>query len=162
MNLLLLFLTLFDDYVSTNNVKFYFDYQDGEYGYNTSPLRGADTFSPFKSGSEVVYIGGNRATAMNSNGWGDSGGNGNTVYNNSYTMEADGTVCAGITQSAYNGSARVSTTIYLNNVAKVSRGSGSTGVSYGSFAVKTGDIVRAQGTIGYYSNTGYTLWLVKS
>ena len=37
-----------DDYVSTNNVKFYFDYQDGSYGYNTSSTRGADTFSPFK------------------------------------------------------------------------------------------------------------------
>ena len=50
-----------DDYVSTNNVKFYFDYQNGEYGYNTSPLRGADTFSPFKkslSSFEQIYSNG--------------------------------------------------------------------------------------------------------
>lgn len=38
---------------------FYFDYQDGEYGYNTSPLRGADTFSPFKSGGEIILLASN-------------------------------------------------------------------------------------------------------
>ena len=37
--------------LAANNVGFYFDYQNGEYGYNTSPLRGADTFSPFKKGN---------------------------------------------------------------------------------------------------------------
>ena len=43
-----------DDYVSTNNVKFYFDYQNGKYGYNTSSERGADTFSPFNSGETNI------------------------------------------------------------------------------------------------------------
>lgn len=31
-----------------NNTNFIFDYKDGQYGYNTSPERGADTFFPFK------------------------------------------------------------------------------------------------------------------
>lgn len=30
-----------------NDVKFVFDYQNGKYGYNTDPNRGADTFFPF-------------------------------------------------------------------------------------------------------------------
>lgn len=34
--------------LSANNNKFYFDYQNGKYGYNTDPNRGADTFNPFK------------------------------------------------------------------------------------------------------------------
>ena len=57
-----------DDYVSTNNVKFYFDYQDGSYGYNTSSTRGADTFSPFKSGGNVrtENLGNKTATTNNS------------------------------------------------------------------------------------------------
>jgi hypothetical protein len=33
---------------TANNVPFYFDYQNGEYGWNSSPQRGADTFHPFK------------------------------------------------------------------------------------------------------------------
>ena len=37
-----------------NGNRFYFDYHDGQYGYNTDPERGADTFSPFKS---VIYVG---------------------------------------------------------------------------------------------------------
>ena len=36
--------------LTVNNVKLYFDYKDGKYGYNTDPKRGADTFNPFKSG----------------------------------------------------------------------------------------------------------------
>lgn len=39
--------------LAANNVGFYFDYQNGEYGFNTSELRGADTFSPFKSESGI-------------------------------------------------------------------------------------------------------------
>lgn len=35
--------------LTANNNQFYFDYQDGKYGFNTNPNRGADTFSPFKS-----------------------------------------------------------------------------------------------------------------
>lgn len=33
--------------------KFYFDKHDGQYGYNTSETRGADTFHPFKTGGDV-------------------------------------------------------------------------------------------------------------
>ena len=50
-----------DDYVSIMNNRlsandngFYFDYQDGEYGFNTSSERGADTFFPFKSGIDIL------------------------------------------------------------------------------------------------------------
>lgn len=43
--------------LSANNNKFYFDYQNGKYGYNTDPSRGAGTFSPFSKsptqGSEI-------------------------------------------------------------------------------------------------------------
>ena len=37
--------------LTANGNKFYFDYKDGKYGYNTDPNRGADTFSPFSSGT---------------------------------------------------------------------------------------------------------------
>ena len=36
--------------LTANDNQFYFDYQDGKYGYNTDPNRGADTFSPFSNG----------------------------------------------------------------------------------------------------------------
>lgn len=36
--------------LSVNNNEFYFDYQNGKYGYNTDPNRGADTFNPFNQG----------------------------------------------------------------------------------------------------------------
>ena len=42
------------DHLVVNGNGFYFDYHDGEYGYNTSPLRGADTFSPFKGSAGDV------------------------------------------------------------------------------------------------------------
>lgn len=32
-----------------NADEFYFDYQDGKYGFNTDPERGSDTFHPFKN-----------------------------------------------------------------------------------------------------------------
>lgn len=41
--------------LSANGNKFYFDYQNGKYGYNTDPERGADTFRPF-SGSDFQII----------------------------------------------------------------------------------------------------------
>ena len=34
--------------LTANSNQFYFDYQDGKYGFNTDPNRGADTFNPFK------------------------------------------------------------------------------------------------------------------
>lgn len=33
--------------MTVNGNQFYFDFQNGQYGYNTDPARGADTFSPF-------------------------------------------------------------------------------------------------------------------
>lgn len=51
-----------------NNNEFYFDYQNGEYGFNTDPERGADTFHPFKSGltpSEMVVYTGYSGTSGN-------------------------------------------------------------------------------------------------
>lgn len=36
--------------LTANGSGFYFDYQDGKYGFNTDPNRGADTFSPFSGG----------------------------------------------------------------------------------------------------------------
>lgn len=44
---------MIDDHVSINNTKFYFDYQNGKYGFNTDPSRGIDTFSEF--GSSLDY-----------------------------------------------------------------------------------------------------------
>ena len=39
--------------LTANNNGFYFDYQNGKYGYNTDPSRGAGTFSPFSSGIDI-------------------------------------------------------------------------------------------------------------
>ena len=39
-----------EDELTANGKRIYLDYKDGKYGYNTSATRGADTFSPFKSG----------------------------------------------------------------------------------------------------------------
>ena len=42
--------------LTANNNQFYFDYQDGKYGFNTNPNRGADTFIPFNGSSmELVW-----------------------------------------------------------------------------------------------------------
>lgn len=38
-----------------NGTRFYFDCQNGQYGYNTDPERGADTFSPFSSAYSREY-----------------------------------------------------------------------------------------------------------
>lgn len=35
---------------------FYFDYQNGKYGWNSSPLRGADTFHPFKQSATETKV----------------------------------------------------------------------------------------------------------
>ena len=39
--------------LTANGNRIYLDYKDGKYGYNTSPLRGADTFSPFSTGGNL-------------------------------------------------------------------------------------------------------------
>lgn len=38
--------------LTANGTQFYFDYQNGQYGFNTDPNRGASTFVPFKKTSE--------------------------------------------------------------------------------------------------------------
>ncbi len=43
-------LSVLEDEFTANGQRIYLDYKDGQYGYNTDALRGADTFSPFKSG----------------------------------------------------------------------------------------------------------------
>lgn len=40
--------------LTVNNNGFYFDYQNGKYGYNTDPSRGAGTFSPFNSNHKIT------------------------------------------------------------------------------------------------------------
>lgn len=55
--------------LSANGSRFYFDYQDGQYGYNTDPARGADTFSPF---SNTVDLGDISASSQSSSGTRDS------------------------------------------------------------------------------------------
>lgn len=46
-----------NNHVQVGTTHFYFDYHDGMYGYNTSSLRGADTFTPFKSGGGIALVG---------------------------------------------------------------------------------------------------------
>lgn len=41
---------------TAQGTKFYFDIQNGVAGYNTSAARGADTFSPFRSGLTLEYF----------------------------------------------------------------------------------------------------------
>lgn len=44
-----------DAQLTANNVSLYMDYQDGKYGVNTDPNRGADTFIPFSgTGAEIT------------------------------------------------------------------------------------------------------------
>lgn len=50
--------------LTANAKHFYFDYKDGKYGYNTSELRGADTFTPFKSGLTLIKQEGNIASSQ--------------------------------------------------------------------------------------------------
>ena len=55
--------------LTANSNQFYFDYQDGKYGFNTDPNRGADTFTPFSGGLNATitaravssaYVSGNK------------------------------------------------------------------------------------------------------
>lgn len=51
--------SVLEDELTANGQRIYLDYKDGKYGYNTDALRGADTFSPFKSGgsdSELTQL----------------------------------------------------------------------------------------------------------
>lgn len=42
--------------LTANDEHFYFDYKDGQYGYNTDSERGADTFHPFSSGGSYPEV----------------------------------------------------------------------------------------------------------
>lgn len=44
-----------DDLTVRDGISFHFDYQDGKYGFNTDPNRGADTFVPFISDDPEKY-----------------------------------------------------------------------------------------------------------
>ncbi len=65
-----------EDELTANGTRIYLDYKDGQYGYNTSALRGADTFSPFKSGKSeftqiatVANVAGNKLPTVNGCGY---------------------------------------------------------------------------------------------
>ena len=49
--------THLDSSLTANESKFYFDYKDGKYGFNTDPNRGADTFSPFSGEPDYIQTG---------------------------------------------------------------------------------------------------------
>lgn len=53
--LCVLIIPLSNDLMFPDGTRFYPDKQNGKYGFNTSPTRGADTFSPFKG--TVLYLG---------------------------------------------------------------------------------------------------------
>lgn len=42
--------------LTANNTRIYLDYQNNKYGYNTDPLRGADTFHPFNAGNKYTQL----------------------------------------------------------------------------------------------------------
>lgn len=46
-------LVTLNNQLSVSGNKFYFDYQNGKYGYNTEANRGADTFHPFSDMTEI-------------------------------------------------------------------------------------------------------------
>lgn len=45
-----------EDELTANGQRIYLDYQNGKYGYNTSELRGADTFSPFNKPNPYTQL----------------------------------------------------------------------------------------------------------
>lgn len=51
--------------LTANGNRLYADYQNGKYGFNTDPDRGADTFVPFNSGASVFEV--NSATSWITN-----------------------------------------------------------------------------------------------
>lgn len=53
--------------LSANSNHFYFDYQNGKYGYNTDPNRGAGTFSPFNAFDDVIITSIRLVHSANSN-----------------------------------------------------------------------------------------------
>ena len=61
-------IAVLEDELTANGQRIYLDYKDGKYGYNTDALRGADTFSPFKSGDSDSEIYTNLTTVGNVTG----------------------------------------------------------------------------------------------
>lgn len=49
--------------LTANQTPFIYDYQNGQYGYNTDPARGADTFHPFKSDVVAKKLWNNTSTS---------------------------------------------------------------------------------------------------
>lgn len=85
-----------------NADEFYFDYQNGKYGFNTDPDRGADTFHPFSSG--VIKVG-TVTTAGSTIDVSSYSGYSSFTTNNFLIIESnDGSATA--TQYSYNGEAR--------------------------------------------------------
>jgi len=70
-------LDVLEDELTANGQRIYLDYQNGQYGYNTDALRGADTFSPFKSGggnefnilTTVSPVAGDKLPTIEGNGY---------------------------------------------------------------------------------------------
>ena len=118
-----------DDYVSTNNVKFYFDYQNGEYGYNTSSTRGADTFSPFKGSGGAPMTCKLTASGVHYQSFRYSNFSG-TI---SFTMSGSGTISGGTVTK--NGTQTTTTTTSFVAGDTISFGTGgSSGNSDGASA----------------------------
>ena len=72
--------TTLENELTANGKRIYLDYKDGKYGYNTSAGRGADTFSPFKSG------GGDEDFNVLTTKTGISGLDLGTIYGNGYLV----------------------------------------------------------------------------
>ena len=49
-------LSAIEDELTANGQRIYLDYKDGKYGYNTEPLRGADTFHPFNKPNPYTQL----------------------------------------------------------------------------------------------------------
>lgn len=150
------------DELTANGNRIYMDYQNGKYGYNTSPTRGADTFSPFNyvDVGTIQYIDAQLFTGYNDYGWEDTEGNGKTMVDKTYTIENDGVLISQVWGRHYNGACLSGARVYLNN--ELILGGVRNGLGYIYKNVKAGDVIRGWITASYYSNCGYAIHLVKS
>lgn len=138
--------------LSANGNRFYFDYQNGRYGYNTDPARGADTFSPFNQEPDIKTV--------SAYGYSNTGG----VYSpDEYTFTAEKTGKA-IFFVVFGGSIGANYGCLINvnnqewkNIISIP-GSGATQSSYGAWSnpidlnkddtIKVG-VVSANGVYSY-------------
>ena len=130
--------------LSANGNGFYFDYQNGSYGYNTSPNRGADTFHVFKASIPTSIPTVRNSMTCNSNS--------SNTANVSYTCASDGVAVCTYAFTNSNGSSGY---IKINNVSKMST-SGAIDIECMAFDVKSGDTIQvyAYGVKGGTSNSG--------